>query len=158
MAANIPLVELCKQNGYPVEFQKNFDGSDDFNTVVVSFPCRYPKGTICAKDVTAIDQLGFVKRLQTEWSDNSVSCTVYYRKEELPGIRQWLLENYNDSAKTVSFLLHEEHGFVQAPYEEITEEQYNALSAAVTPIHNVEVNNEDLLDSDECTTGACPIR
>lgn len=158
MAANIPLVALCKKNGYPVEFQKNFDGSDDFNTVVVSFPCRYPEGTICAKDVTAVDQLGFVKRLQTEWSDNSVSCTVYYKPEELPEIQKWLLDNYNDGVKTVSFLLHKEHGFLQAPYEEITEEQYNALSASVKPIHSVEVSDGDVLDSDECSSGACPIR
>lgn len=158
MSANIPLVELCKKNGYPVEFQKNFDGSDDFNTVVVSFPCRYPAGTVCAKDVTAISQLEFVKRLQTEWSDNSVSCTVYYKKEELPSIQAWLKENFNEGVKTVSFLLHEEHGFVQAPYEEITEEQYNALSSVVKPIHNVEVSESDLLDSDECSSGACPIK
>lgn len=158
MAANIALVGLCKKNGYPVEFQKNFDGTDDVNTVVVSFPCRYPEGTVCAKDVTAIDQLEFVKRLQTEWSDNSVSCTVYYKKEELPDIQQWLLKNYNDGVKTVSFLLHQEHGFIQAPYEEITEEQYNALSAVVKPIHSVEVGEQDLLDSDECAGGVCPVR
>ncbi len=158
MAANIDLVDVCKKHGFPVEFQKNFDGTDDKNTVVVSFPCRYPAGTICAKDVTAIDQLEFIKRLQTEWSDNSVSCTVYYRKEELYAIQEWLKENYNEGVKTVSFLLHSEHGFQQAPYEEITEEQYNAMSVTVTPIHSVEVNMDDLLDSDECSTGACPVR
>jgi hypothetical protein len=46
----------------------------------------------------------------------------YYKKEELPEIKQWLKENYKDSVKSVSFLLHSEHGFKQAPYEEITKE------------------------------------
>jgi len=158
MAANIPLVDLCKKNGYPVEFQKNFDGTNDKNTVVVSFPSRYPEGTVCAKDVTAIDQLEFVRRLQTEWSDNSVSCTVYYKKSELPKIQKWLAKNFNDGVKTVSFLLYQEHGFVQAPYEEITEEQYNTMAASVKPIHSVEVSEADLLDTDECSSGACPIK
>lgn len=158
MAANIDLVRVCKNNGYPVEFQKNFDGTEDKNTVVVSFPCRYPAGTVCAKDVTAIDQLNFIKRLQTEWSDNSVSCTVYYKKKELSGIKKWLAENYNEGVKTVSFMLHTGHGFVQAPYEEITEEQYNEMSGKVMPISSVEVAETDLLDSDECSTGACPIK
>jgi hypothetical protein len=158
MAANSELVSVCKNNGYHVEFQKNFDGGEDKNTVVVSFPCRYPEGTICAKDVTAIDQLNFIKRLQTEWSDNSVSCTVYYKLEELPAIKKWLAKNYNNGVKTVSFMLHTGHGFVQAPYEEITEEQYNDMSSKVTPIHSVEVSEDDILGSDECSSGACPIK
>lgn len=158
MAANISLVQVCKEHGYHVEFQKNFDGSDDKNTVVVSFPCRYPAGTVVAKDVTAIDQLEFVKRLQTEWSDNSVSCTVYYRPEELFEIQEWLAENYNTGVKTVSFLLHSEHGFKQAPYQEITEEQYNAMSANTRPIAGVEFSDDDVVIDGECSSGACPIR
>jgi ribonucleoside-triphosphate reductase len=158
MAANIDLVNVCKRNGYPVEFQRNFDETDDKNTVVVSFPCRYPKGTICAKDVTAIDQLEFVKRLQTDWSDNSVSCTVYYKPEELEGIKKWLAKNYNENVKTVSFLLHSGHGFIQAPYEEITEEQYNELSKNITPISSVEVDENSIYGSDECAGGMCPIK
>jgi len=158
MAANTELVEVCKKNGYPVEYQKNFDGTNDKNTVVVSFPCRYPEGTVCAKDVTAIDQLNLIKRLQTEWSDNSVSCTVYYKPKELPGIKKWLAENYNDGVKTVSFMLHIGHGFVQAPYEEITEQEYNEMSSKVTPIHSVEVAEDDIIGSDECSSGACPIK
>ena len=45
-----------------------------------------------------------VKKLQAEWSDNAVSVTIYYRKEELPSIQLWLKHNYNDNLKTVSFL------------------------------------------------------
>jgi hypothetical protein len=158
IAANSELVTVCKKNGFPVEYQKNFDGTDDLNTVVVSFPSRYPEGTVVAKDLSALDQLEFIKRLQTEWSDNSVSCTIYYRLEELPAIQEWLRVNYNECVKTVSFLLHSGHGFAQAPYEEITEDQYNQMVSKVTPITGVNVAEDDLLDNFECATGACPVK
>ena len=158
MASNSPLVKMCKDHGYPVEYQKNFDGSDDRNTVVVSFPCSYPKGTILAKDVTAIQQLEYVKELQSNWSDNAVSCTVYYRKEELPEIKEWLKNNYNNSIKSVSFLLHKEHGFIQAPFEEISEASYNAMIKRVKPLTNVSFNESDINESFECASGVCPVK
>lgn len=157
MASDSPLIGVCKANGYHVEYQRNFDGTEDRNTMVVSFPCSYPVGTVLAKDTSAIDQLKWVKKLQSEWSDNSVSCTVYYRKEELEDIKQWLRDNYNDSHKTVSFLLHNEHGFDQAPYQEITEQEYDSMRAAVKPIASLEEEFE-FMDSMECVGGVCPVR
>lgn len=157
MASDSPLIQICRDNGYHTEYQRNFDGSEDKNTVVVEFPCSYPVGTVLAKDVSAIDQLKWVKRLQTEWSDNAVSCTVYYRKEELDEIKQWLKDNYNTSHKTISFLLHNEHGFAQAPYEEISEERYLAMKSNVKSIDSIEKEFE-FIDSLECEGGYCPIK
>lgn len=158
MASDSPLVDLCRENGYKVEPQRNFDGTNDMNTVVVEFPCSYPQGTVLAQDTRAVDQLNWVKKLQTEWSDNAVSCTVYYKPEELDEIKTWLRDNYNTSLKTVSFLLHQEHGFHQAPYEEITEEQYNAMRSRTTPILQKVSGFVELLDSFECANGVCPIK
>jgi len=158
MASDSALVQVCKQNGYKVEFQRNFDGSDDTNTVVVEFPCKFPENTVVSKDMKALEQLELVKKLQTEWSDNSVSVTIYYRKEELDGIKEWLNSNYNNNLKTVSFLLHSEHGFDQAPLEEITRQDYEVMVKSVKPITNCEVNEEDIKGSFECATGACPIK
>ena len=157
IASNNPLVETCRQNGYDIEYQKNFDGTDDKNTIIVSFPVSVPDGTVVAKDLTAIQQMEYVKRLQTEWSDNAVSCTVYYRAEELPEIKKWLKKNYNKSVKTMSFLLHKDHGFAQAPYEEITKEQFESYSAKVKPITSGDVT-DDQLESMECSSGVCPIK
>ena len=159
MASNIPLVEVCKENGYHVEYVRNFDGTEDRNTVVVEFPCKFPKHTKVAKDVSAIDQLETIKNLQSIWSDNAVSVTIYYKKEELEEIKGWLSENYNDNLKTVSFLLHSEHGFDQAPYEEITAEQYKKMVKNVKPITSVEVD-ESSIDAGEigCESGVCPIK
>jgi ribonucleotide reductase alpha subunit len=158
MASNSNLVSLCRANGYDVEHQRNFDGSQDKNTVIVSFPCKFPEHTKLAKHMTAIDQLNVIKELQTNWSDNAVSCTIYYKKEELSEIKEWLKTNYNNNIKTVSFLLHNEHGFDQAPLEEITEEKYKELISKCKPITNIEVKENDLLDTMECEGGVCPIK
>jgi ribonucleoside-triphosphate reductase len=156
IAANHKLVGICKSHGYPVEYLRNFDGSEDHGTVVVSFPFAYPEGTKLAKDMTAIDQLIEIKRMQRLWSDNSVSCTVYYRKEELPLIRNYLADNFTNNHKTLSFLLHQDHGFDQAPYEEITKEEYEALVAKTRLI--TQVDSAEFDGGDECASGACPIK
>jgi ribonucleoside-triphosphate reductase len=122
MSADSSLAHAARKHGYPVEYVLNFDGTEDKSTVV-SFPCKFPKGTTFANDMKAIDQLEVIKRLQAEWSDNAVSVTIYYRKEELYAIKEWLRLNYKN-VKSVSFLLHNEHGFKQAPLEEIDEGTY----------------------------------
>jgi hypothetical protein len=157
MASNSPLVRAAKNAGYPVEFVRNFDGTEDHSTEVVSFPCKFPKGTTLAADMSAIDQLEVIKRLQKEWSDNAVSVTIYYRLEELETIKQWLRENL-DVVKSVSFLLHSDHGFDQAPLEEITEEEYNKMSAMVQPLVSIDGIGFDDVDIADCDTGACPVR
>jgi hypothetical protein len=156
IAAGHPLVEVCRGAGYPIEYVKNFDSSEDYNTVVVTFPFSYPEGTKLANNMTALDQLKEIKRLQTDWSDNSVSCTIYYRKEELPIIREYLAANYSENHKSLSFLLHSEHGFIQAPYQEITEKEYNELVAKTRIISSIK--SAEFESNDECATGACPIR
>lgn len=159
MASGDPLVGICKSHGYHVEPVKNFDGTSNWDTMVVSFPVKVPEGTVCAKDLTAVQQLDYSKWLQTHWADNSVSVTVYYRKEELPAIKTWLGENYDKNLKTVSFLLHSEHGFVQAPYEEISEDQYKTMVKGTKPITKLDNDvGMDLKDSLECSSGACPIK
>lgn len=158
MSSDSPIVDVCRKHGYPVEFQRNFDGTEDHGTVVVSFPCKFPKHTILANDMTAVAQLEVIKRLQKEWSDNAVSVTIYYRKDELQDIQAWLAKNYSN-VKSVSFLLHNDHGFDQAPLEEITEEKYLELSASVTPIASFEsAINLDDMDIADCEGGACPVR
>lgn len=156
IASNHPLVETCRSHGYDVEYQRNFDGSEDRGTVVVSFPFSYPEGTTLAKDMTAIAQLEAVKWLQEVWSDNSVSCTVYYRKEELPEIKKYLKKHYKSGHKSLSFLLHSEHGFQQAPLEEITKEVFDEMvkrTTLITSISSVEMDA-----GDDCASGACPVR
>lgn len=156
IASDSKLIQTCREHGYPMEFKRNFDGSEDYNSMIVSFPFAYPVGTKLAKDMTALDQLNEVRKMQELWSDNSVSCTVYYRKEELPQIKAYLGQHYRKSHKSLSFLLHSEHGFQQAPYEEITKEAYDDLVARTTPI--TAISSLEFDGGAECVTGACPIR
>jgi adenosylcobalamin-dependent ribonucleoside-triphosphate reductase len=158
MASDDPLVEACRKNGYHVEPVQNFDGTVNLDTMVVSFPVKSPAGTICAKDVSAVKQMDYSKWLQTHWADNSVSVTIYYKKEELPAIKKWLEDNYDKNVKTISFCLHSEHGFRQPPYEEITEDAYKQLKQKVKPITRL-AHDEGmgLAESMECSSGVCPV-
>jgi ribonucleotide reductase alpha subunit len=160
MASNDPLVGRCRQSGYHIEPVINLDGSYNRNTMVVSFPMKAPEGAICAKDVTAVQQMEWAKWIQRNWSDNSVSVTVYYKKEELPEIQAWLTQNYDKHIKTISFLLHKDHGFAQAPYEEISEEKYKELSKKATPITSLcqDGGGHELQSNLECSKGTCPVK
>jgi len=161
IASDSPLLKVIKECGYHVEPVKQFDGTLDHGTLVVEFPYSFPDGTITADKCSAVQQLEVVKRLQTDWSDNAVSVTVTYKKEELPDIKEWLKNNYNDYIKSVSFLLHSGHNFQQAPIEPITKEEYNKMVAKTKPLlFNEEITyekEEELLDSD-CAGGSCPIK
>ena len=156
MSSNDPLIEQCKAMGYKAEYVKGYDGENDYKTILIEFPCFAGDKVIEAKDMSAIKQLELLKKLQSIWADNSVSCTIYFRKEELEDIKIWLKENYNDHIKAVSFLLHQEHGFEQAPYEEITKEKYEELISKVKPLTSLIIKEGDNL-IEECK-GACPIK
>jgi len=159
IASNSNLLDVCKQHGYKVEPQKNFDGSNDNTTMVVEFPCSVPETTPIGGNISAIEQLEMVKELQTIWSDNSVSITVYYKKEELETIKKWLSVNYRKNIKSVSFLLYHGHGFVQAPYETISKEEYFKIKEGVKPITQLSMKEEDVISGMEnCDTGSCPIK
>ena len=142
-----------------MEQQRNFDGTVDTNTMVVEFPCSVPEGTPIGDCFSSIEQLELIKRMQSIWSDNSVSVTVYYKKDDLPEIKQWLLDNFENNTKTVSFLLYYGHGFDQAPYETISKEKYDELISKVTPITSIGFIAESSVSGvDECSSGACPIK
>jgi ribonucleoside-triphosphate reductase len=159
MSSNDALVTYCRDLGYHIEYVLNFDGSENHDTVVVEFPCETPDGALFADDMGVIKQLEMVKKLQEVWSDNAVSVTAYYNEEELPLLKQWLSDNYENGIKSVSFLLRQKHGFKQAPYEEITKEQYDNKKSKVRPVLKVNHNlGNDTLEGIECEGGSCPIK
>lgn len=154
-----PLVDACRRRGYKVTWDMGLDGREDHSRYVIEFPCKSPENSILAANMTAIEQLEWVKKMQTIWADNAVSVTVYYRKEELPLIKDWLSKNYDSSVKSVSFLLHVDHNFALPPYEEISKEEYEKASSKLDLSIPLQENSMDLtIDFDDCATGACPIR
>jgi len=156
--ASDPLVSGLRARGHKVVWDIGIDGREDHTRYVVEFPCKSPEGSTLAGDMSATDQLEWVKRMQTEWADNAVSVTVYYRKEELESIKEWLAKNYDSSIKSVSFVLHAEHNFPLPPYEEIDQGEFESLSAKIdksiplSQVGGTELNFED------CSNGACPIK
>ena len=154
-----PLVDACRKRGYKVQWDIGLDGREDHTRYVVDFPCMSPEGSVLATDMTAVQQLEWVKTMQTIWADNAVSVTVYYRKEELPQIKEWLEKNYDDGVKSVSFLLHSDHNFPLPPYEACSKEDYEKMLASIdfsVPLQQRSFDGE--LDLDNCATGACPIK
>ena len=157
MATNSNLLDVCKAHGYHVEPQINFDGSIDNTTMVVEFPCKVPETTPIAGNFSWKEQIDVIRRVQREWSDNAVSCTVTYNLEDLEDIKEYLKTYYKDEIKTISFLLYQNHGFKQAPYETISKERYEELIKNTKPITSITVKETDF-DVLECENGACPIK
>jgi ribonucleoside-triphosphate reductase len=157
-SATDPLIPYLTAAGHHIEPVMRFDGSLDHNTVVVDFYEKAPDGApVADEDWTTWKQLDVLKMAQKHWADQSVSVTVYYRKEEIGQLKEWLSNNLK-YLKTISFLCHNDHGFKQAPKEAISREQYEKLSADVTTLNVDDIGSGDDLDGSECAGGACPIK
>lgn len=156
--SNDVLLPQLRKRGHNIVPEVGLDGSINHTRMVVEFPCKAPEGSVMTSEVTAISQLEIIKRMQTDWADNAVSATVYYKLEELPAIKAWLEENYEKSVKSVSFLLHKDHNFPLAPLEEITEAEYVKMSSKLNlTVPLQDYTGGELLDI-SCEGSSCPIR
>jgi hypothetical protein len=158
-AGNDPLVEVCRQHGYHVEPEIRMDGSHNYDTMVIDFPMDYGPKAVTESEVDVIKELETQKMLQTFWSDQSVSCSHYFHRDEVPLIRTWLNDHYSESVKTCAFMHVLDHGFKQTPLETITEDEYHKMLEKVTPITQITDNEEiDMVDNLECAGGSCPAK
>jgi ribonucleoside-triphosphate reductase (thioredoxin) len=158
IASDSPLIDVVRSHGYHLEYKKNIDKSLDYTSMIAEFPVKLKEEVPEPSDLDVLEQLDLVREMQTKWSDNAVSVTAYYSLEDIPRIQEYLKKHYKDSIKSVSFLLHTGHGFEQAPYEPISEEQYQYLAAKVKPILEIDINEDDLDDLGACGLGGCPIK
>ena len=158
IAANDPLIPLLKKAGHHMEPVVKFDGSLDHGTLVVDFYQATPPGApVADEDWDTWKQLDVLKMVQRYWSDNSVSVTVYYKREDIPRIKEWVRDNLSD-IKSISFLCHSDHGFKQAPKEAITKQQYDKLQSKIKPIDTDAIGGDSVLEGLECEAGVCPVR
>jgi hypothetical protein len=158
VASNDPLLPKLKAAGHHVEPVIRFDGTIDPQTMVVDFYVAALDGSpVADEDWDTWRQLDVLKMSQKHWADQSVSVTVYYKKEDIPQLKEWLDKNL-PYLKSISFLCHSDHGFKQAPKEPITAEQYDKLSRKIKPIDFEDVGDGQMIDGIECAGGSCPIR
>ena len=146
---NNPLVAELRARGYPVE-------PDTYtpNTSVVEFPVEERDFLKGSPDVSMWEQLMNAAQMQKYWADNQVSCTVSFAAHEASDIPA-ALELFEDQLKGISFLPRSEHGYVQAPWEPISEFEYRRRRAAITPIEPVSIDTEArpvlYCDGETCT-------
>lgn len=156
-ASNDPLIPLLREAGHNIEPEKKLDGTVSNTTLVVDFYIEAPKGLpVADEDWDTWKQLEVVKMAQEYWADQAISVTVYYKKEDLPKLKEYLRNNLK-YLKTISFLCHDDHGFLQAPKEAITKQDYETLSRHIKPI-DIDMIGEGIIDVDDCAGGACPIK
>jgi ribonucleoside-triphosphate reductase (thioredoxin) len=136
--------------GYPVERD-----SYSPNTMVVTFPIREKHFVRGKKELSMWEQLEIAAQMQYYWADNSVSVTVTFQDHEASSI-PYALELYSTRLKAVSFLRYKETGYVQAPYEAISEAEYLHLSKTITPIQQIKTSNQGAGER-FCTNDSCEI-
>jgi ribonucleoside-diphosphate reductase alpha chain len=114
-----PLTRFLEASGVPCE-------ADVTNPeiMVFSFPQKSP--TALKKPLTAIEHLELWKTYQDAWCEHKPSITVSVDEDEWMSVGAWVYENF-DSVSGISFLPKSDHSYRQAPYEEITSEQYAEL-------------------------------
>lgn len=114
-----PLTQFLIDQGVPHEP----DVTKPKDTVVFSFPQAAPSGARTRSDITAIEHLEIWKVLQEEWCEHKPSITVNVKEDEWVEVQAWVWKNW-DVLSGVSFLPYSEHTYKQAPYQEISEDEY----------------------------------
>jgi len=138
------------------------------DTICVRIPVKAPEGSIFRTE-TAINTLERVKKFSLEWikpghikGDNThnVSATISIKEDEWEAVGQWMWDNqqvYNG----LSVLPFWDHTYKQAPFEDITEEEYNRR---ISKLHTLDLTKVTELDDSvdfgqvvACSGGSCEI-
>ena len=150
-----PLCKVLEDAGVPCEMD-NFSPS----TKVFSFPKQAPESAVFASEQSGMEQLELWAKYQEHWCEHKPSITVYYRDSEFLEIGNWVFNNF-DSISGISFLPYDEHSYAQAPYEQITEEEYNEMVKDFPTEFDWNLNEEDDFTEGSqtlaCVGGACEL-
>lgn len=117
-----PVRRLLEAQGVPMS-PENGQTEETATTFVVEFPVKAPEGAVTRNERTAIEQLDYWLRVRTEYTEHQPSVTITYQPEELEAIVSWVKE-HKDYVAGLSFLPASDHTYAQAPYEEITAEEF----------------------------------
>jgi adenosylcobalamin-dependent ribonucleoside-triphosphate reductase len=151
-----PMLHLFKAAGYKIEADLV-----SANTSVVYFPVASGHKR-AEKQVSLFEKIGLAATAQKYWSDNGVSVTLSFDKENEKKFIAPALNMYEGQLKAVSFLPMGDKVYPQQPYSEISREEYNAYvgtigkidwSAIYDGVENLEAEGEQY-----CSTDACEIK
>jgi ribonucleoside-triphosphate reductase len=117
-----PLYQVLKASGVPMN-PENGQDVVSANTYVVAWPVKAPEGSLTRKDLSAVDQCDFWAMNKIHWTEHNPSVTITYQPDELLAVTQWVWD-HKDIIGGMAFLPADNAQYQQAPYEEITEDQY----------------------------------
>lgn len=141
-----PICNVLKAAGVPYE-----DDHYSSSTTVFEFPIDQGK-TRKATDVSVEEQFTLLALLQREWSDNMVSCTIYFDPKTEGSQIEHMLAQFVPVIKSVSMLPHSDMGaYVQMPYEGITKEKYEERLSKLPKIDWNSFAGSDGIESRFCT-------
>jgi len=152
-----PLSDFLKGQGVPWE-----EDMFNKNNSIFSFPIAAPANALTRFDVGAKKQLEHYLIFQQNWCEHNPSITVYVKNDEWFEVGAWVYKHL-DMLGGVSFLPHNDHIYPQAPYQDITKEQYDKLAAEFPPIDwqafdAFEVDDATIsMHELACVNGACEI-
>jgi len=139
------------------------------NGAVLSFPQKAPEDAVLRSE-KPLELLERVREYNLDWvrhghisGDNThnVSCTISIKDEDWADVTDWMWYNRNEY-NGISVLPYDGGTYVQAPFEDCTEEEYNALLPYLQAIDLSEVvetvDNTDLTGEIACGAGGCEIK
>jgi ribonucleoside-diphosphate reductase alpha chain len=141
-----PLTQFLKDSGVAYEP----DVMKPEETTVFYFPQKAPKNATVTKDLTAIDHLEMWKTYRTYWTEHNPSVTINVHEDEWLKVGAWVFDNF-DSIGGVSFLPASEHTYKQAPYQEISKDEYEEW-VKKSP-SNIQWEMLSLYEKEDGTTG-----
>ena len=121
-----PIAQLMIDQGIPCED----DVMKPDSVKVFTFPMKSPEGAVLRNDKTAIEQLELWLTYQRYYCEHKPSITVSVKEHEWMQVGAWVYEHF-DEVSGVSFLPHSDHTYQQAPYEDCTQKEYEALNSTM---------------------------
>ncbi len=117
-----PLTKFMTEKGFPVEDELLKPQSMS----VFSFPVKAPRGALTRDSISAIDHLKIWQVYSNHWCEHKPSITVSVQENEWMEVGSYVYKNF-DAMSGISFLPMSEHTYKQAPYQDTTREDYEAL-------------------------------
>lgn len=130
--------------------------------MVFSFPQRAPKESATRNDLDALSALEQWAYFQEHWCEHKPSVTISVKDDEWMDVAAWCYKHF-DVLSGVAFLPFDPNTYPQAPYQEITKEEYEKAVKAMPKLdwsRLSEFEKEDNTTGSQelaCTGGLCEI-